>query len=117
MASLTAACVGRLDLNILSMRSVMKNPPTTLLVAATIAMTPSTVANVLFFSPTSTIAPTTAMASKGVGQRHQRSVQQRRDVADDFKSDESRQHENEQCIDQVGTHVLPQGLIVTHVFP
>src|SRR6266567_4730497 len=58
--------VGRLVLNILSMRSVMKNPPTTLLVAATMAMTPSTVANVLFLSPTRTMAPTTAMASRAL---------------------------------------------------
>src|SRR5437588_3677234 len=48
------------------MRSVMKNPPTTLLVAATIAITPSTVAKVLFFSPTRTIAPTTAIASSAL---------------------------------------------------
>src|ERR1700683_379230 len=54
---------GRLLLNILSMRSVIKNPPTTLLVAATMAMVPSTVANVLLRSPTRTIAPMTAMAS------------------------------------------------------
>src|SRR3569832_2669801 len=39
--------VGRLDLNILSMRSVIMKPPTTLLVAATIAMVPSTVERVL----------------------------------------------------------------------
>src|ERR1700733_3681657 len=57
---------GRLVLNILSMRSVMRNPPTTLLVAATMAMTPRTVAKVLFFSPTRTIAPTTAMASRAL---------------------------------------------------
>src|SRR5271157_120685 len=58
--------VGRLVLNILSMRSVIKNPPTTLLVAATMAITPRTVANVLLRSPTSTIAPTTAMASSAL---------------------------------------------------
>src|SRR5438128_7028950 len=55
--------VGRLDLNILSMRSVIRNPPTTLLVAAITASVPSTVENVLLCSPTSTIAPTTAIAS------------------------------------------------------
>ena len=38
---------GPLALNILSIRSVMMNPPTTLLVAATIAIVPSTVASVL----------------------------------------------------------------------
>jgi hypothetical protein len=38
-------------------------------------------------------------------------VQQRRDVPDDFESDEGRQHENEKRIDQVGAHLLPQGRI------
>jgi hypothetical protein len=32
---------------------------------------------------------------KGIGERHERRVEQRRDSADDFESDESRQHENE----------------------
>src|SRR5271154_2886377 len=45
--------VGRLDLNILSMRSVMRNPPTTLLVAATTARNPKTKESVLLCSPTS----------------------------------------------------------------
>src|SRR6267154_1189918 len=58
--------LGRLLLNIFSMRSVMKNPPTTLLVAATMAITPSTVANSLLRSPTRTIAPTTAIASRAL---------------------------------------------------
>src|SRR6202167_1918780 len=58
--------LGRLLLNILSIRSVIKNPPTTLLVAATMAIVPRTVAKVLFFSPTRTIAPTTAMASSAL---------------------------------------------------
>src|SRR5208282_2401591 len=66
MIALSYLFVGRLVLNIRSMRSVMMNPPTTLLVAATMAITPSTVANVLFFSPTRTIAPTTAMASSAL---------------------------------------------------
>src|SRR5580692_10385665 len=57
---------GRLLLNILSMRSVIRNPPTTLLVAATMAIVPRTVANVLLRSPTITIAPTTAMASSAL---------------------------------------------------
>src|SRR5438309_157957 len=56
--------VGRLVLNIFSMRSVIRNPPTTLLVAATTAITPSTAEKVLLCSPTSTMAPSTAMASR-----------------------------------------------------
>ena len=39
--------LGPLALNILSMRSVIMNPPTMLLVAAMIAIVPSTVASVL----------------------------------------------------------------------
>ena len=57
---------GLLALNILSMRSVMRNPPTTLLVAATIAMVPRTVASVLLCSPARMIAPTTAIASRAL---------------------------------------------------
>src|SRR5579864_1219854 len=53
----------RLALNIFNMRSVMKKPPTTLLVAATIAMVPSTVESVVLCSPARRIAPTTAIAS------------------------------------------------------
>src|SRR5258708_6265984 len=48
------------------MRSVIRKPPTMLLVAATTAMNPSVVASVVFCSPTSTIAPTTAMASRAL---------------------------------------------------
>ncbi len=47
---------------------------------------------------------------ESVGQRHERRMQQGRDVADDFESDEGRQHEYEKRVDQVGTHVLPRGL-------
>src|SRR6266700_1591518 len=43
---------------------------------------------------------------EGIRQRHEWRMQQRRNVADNFESDESRQHEYEKCIDQVGTHVL-----------
>ena len=43
-------CV-RLDLNILSMRSVMIKPPTALLVAATMAIVPSTVESIVLCSP------------------------------------------------------------------
>src|SRR5579863_274190 len=39
-----------------------------------------------------------------IGQRHERRMQQGRDVADDLESDKGRQHEYEKCVDQVGTH-------------
>src|ERR1035438_4452202 len=58
-------CV-RLDLNILSIRSVMMKPPTALLVAATMAIVPSTVASVVLCSPARMMAPTTAIASNAL---------------------------------------------------
>src|SRR5262249_32276976 len=57
---------GPLALNILSIRSVMRNPPTMLLVAATIATVPKTFASIApraWYSPARRMAPTTAMAS------------------------------------------------------
>src|SRR5256885_8900777 len=55
-----------LGLNIFSMRSVMRNPPTMLLVAETIAIVPKTAANVFLCSPARMMAPTTAMASSAL---------------------------------------------------
>ena len=46
--------------------SVIRKPPTTLLVAAMMATTPSTVESVLLCSPTIKIAPTTAIASRAL---------------------------------------------------
>ena len=65
---------GRLDLNILSMRSVIRNPPTTLLVAATIAIVPSTVASVLLLLADEHDRANHRDRIKRVGQRHQRCV-------------------------------------------
>src|SRR5205085_9274182 len=56
--------VGRLLLNILSMRSVIRKPPTMLLVAAITATIPSRKESRLSCLPTSTMAPTTAIASR-----------------------------------------------------
>src|SRR4030095_2425463 len=60
------AFLAPLDLNIFSMRSVMMNPPTILLVADTMATVPKIVANVDLCSPARIIAPTTAIASKAL---------------------------------------------------
>src|ERR1700694_3723728 len=57
---------GRLDLNIFNMRSVIRKPPTMLLVAATTAMNPKTAESVLLCSPTRRIAPTNAMVSNAL---------------------------------------------------
>jgi hypothetical protein len=43
-----------------------------------------------------------------VGQRHQWSVQQGRNVADDFEADEAGQHKDKQRIDQVFAHEVLQ---------
>src|ERR1700693_1277902 len=57
---------GPLTLNIFSMRSVMRKPPTMLLVAATMAMVPRMVEKFVLCSPAKMIAPTTAMASSAL---------------------------------------------------
>src|SRR5690349_15946313 len=57
---------GLLVLNIFSMRSVIRNPLTRLLVAATMAIVPRTVASPLLCSPARMMAPTTAMASSAL---------------------------------------------------
>ena len=49
------------DLNILSMRSVIRNPPTMLLVAQTTAMNPSIVATRLCAAPAAMSEPTSEM--------------------------------------------------------
>src|SRR5262249_54055802 len=58
--------LGPLALNIFNMRSVMMNPPTMLLVAATMAMVPRIFANSLLPSPARMIAPPTAIESKAL---------------------------------------------------
>src|ERR1700719_190089 len=57
---------GPLTLNILSMRSVMRKPPTMLLVAATMAMVPRMAGKLVLCSPARMIAPTTAIASRAL---------------------------------------------------
>src|SRR4029077_2198197 len=60
---------GPLALNIRSIRSVMRNPPTMLLVAATMAMVPRILASsapCAWYSPVRRMAPTTAMASRAL---------------------------------------------------
>ena len=102
---------GPLALNILSIRSVIMNPPTTLLVAATIAIVPSTVASVLLL-----LAGQDDRADHGdrierVGQRHQRRVEQRRDAPDHLEPDECRQHEHVEARNQVELHrSAPSGM-------
>src|SRR5947209_4334254 len=49
---------------------------------------------------------------KRVGERHQRRVQQRRDMADDLEADESCEHEYEEGVDEVGHGILGRWSIV-----
>src|SRR5215470_2773433 len=60
---------GPLALNMRSMRSVMRNPPTILLVAATMAIVPRIFASSApcsWYSPARMMAPTTAIASSAL---------------------------------------------------
>ena len=76
-------------LNIFSMRSVIMNPPTMLLVAATIAIVPRIGGQRgLVFAGQDDRADHGDGVQR-VGQRHQRRVQQRRNAANHFKSDET----------------------------
>ena len=81
-------------LNILSMRSVMMNPPTMLLVAATMAIVPRIVGQRGSRAARQDDGADHRDRVQRVGQRHQRRVQQRRNPADHLKPQEPRQHEH-----------------------
>ena len=98
------ACSGPLDLNILSMRSVMMKPPTMLLVAAMMAMRAENGGEIGFVFAGQDDGADDGDGVERVGEGHQRSVQQRRDAADDFKADECGQHENVKAGEQVQLH-------------
>ena len=93
-----------LDLNILSMRSVMMKPPTMLLVAATMAMVPSIVARRALAFTREDDRADHGDGVERVGERHQRRVQQRRDPPDHLESDERGEHEDVQTGNQVCLH-------------
>ena len=101
--------LGPLALNILSIRSVITNPPTTLLVAAMIAMVPSTVASVLSLRAGQDDRADHRDRIQRVGQRHQRRVEQRRDPPDHLEADESRQHEDVEAVIRSSFIVEPPG--------
>ena len=81
-------------LNIFSMRSVIMNPPTTLIVAAVTAMKPSTVLAVPWSAAGGHQRADQRNARDGVGGRHQRRVQQGRHLGDHLVADEAGQHEH-----------------------
>ena len=72
-----------------------------LLVAATMAMVPSTVASVDFVLAGEHDRAHHRDGVERIGQRHQRRVQQRRHLANHFEADERRQHEHVQAGEQI----------------
>ena len=81
-------------LNMRSMRSVMKNPPTMLLKEAATATAPRTVESLRFVSAGDDDGSHHHNRVERVGERHQRRVQQRRDALDDLKTDKPRKNED-----------------------
>ena len=81
-------------LNILSMRSVIMNPPTTLIVEATTAMKPSVVLRVPRSAPAATSEPTSEMPEMAFVADIKRRVQQRRHAGDDLVAEEAGQQED-----------------------
>ena len=96
-----------LSLNMRNMRSVIRNPPTMLLKAAATATAPRTVESVLSMPAGDDDGRHHHNRVQSVGEGHQRRVQQRRDSPDHFESDEARQHEYVQAVDEIECHKVP----------
>ena len=93
--------------NIFSMRSVIRNPLTMLIVDDTTAMQPSTLLNSRRSpAPAIRIAPTTRDRRDRVGQRHQRRVEQRRNPAHQLQAQRHRQHQNIQTLFNFVAHAF-----------
>ena len=93
--------VGFLPLNISSMRSVTRKPPTTLIVPKTIAMTRMTLLKrAVAAEAEHEQAAEQDDAVDRVGARHQRRVQRVRDLGDDREADEAGQHEDREVGDE-----------------
>ena len=96
-----ASCVASprrrcLVLNILSMRSVIRKPLTMLVIEAKSAMAPRIRMRERVVAAGHDDRADDRDRRDGVGERHQRRVQQPRHAADDADADERRQHEHEQ---------------------
>ena len=83
-------------LNILSIRSVSRKPLTMFVIEATTATVPRIVVKLGLLAAGQHDRPDHGDGRNGVGQRHQRRVQQPRDVADHQQPGERGQHEHEQ---------------------
>ena len=93
------------------MRSVTTKPPTTLIAPKTTAIRPRIVAIPPPPTPATRIAPTIDDAVNRVRAGHQRRVQHRRHLRDDFEADEDRECEHGQLVDQLrcSLHELQDG--------
>ena len=83
-----------LRLNISSIRSVTRKPPTTLIVPNTTATNASACSRVESAEPAISMAPTRMMPVDGVRARHERRVQERRHARDQLEAEEDREHED-----------------------
>ena len=90
---------------------MITNPPTTLLVAAMIAIVPRIVASVprILIRSGQNDRSHHRDRIQRVRQRHQRRVQQGRDPANHFKSDKRREHEHVKGREQIELHFMPPG--------
>ena len=91
-------------LNMRSMRSVMKNPPTMLLKEAATAITPRMVESRVSCRPAMMIARDHHDGVERIGQRHQRRVQQRRNALITSKPTKPGQDENIKIRDEIRRH-------------
>ncbi len=92
------------DLNMRSMRSVIRNPPTMLLNEAATAIDSQHGGERGFVPPGDDDGGDHHDGVQRVGERHQRRMQQRRDALDHFKSDEAGENEYKKIGDEVRRH-------------
>ena len=92
-----------LRLNISSMRSVTRKPPTTLTVAKTTAMNASTCSSLESADPGHEHGADENDPVDRVRPRHQRGVQHRRDLGDDLEADEDGEDEDGDAVEEAQT--------------
>ena len=85
------------------MRCVTKNPPTTLIVASTVAKKPSPVVSTRDHRPGRDHRADHRDARDGVRARRERRMQNRRHLGDDLEADEHGQHEDRQHRDETAS--------------
>ncbi len=90
-------CPGSRFLNIFSMRSVIRKPLTMLVIEAKTATAPRTVVSVRLLLAGQQHRADDGDRGDGVGQRHERRVEQPRDAPDDVHPQEGGQHQDEEA--------------------